>query len=182
MKREGAVKWLSGVAKEVGKKIISWFLTSKVLARPRDYMVRIIWYAYQTKRTELSEDLAEAVGLIASIRDESGMILSYPQAFLIYSVVKNTEKIEGDLGEVGVYTGGSAKLICEAKGGRTLHLFDTFQGIPSVGEEDVTFHVGQYAASLDSVTDYLNGYRHVHFFERKIGWSRFIHHLSPGRS
>ena len=34
------------------------------------------------------------------------------------------------MAEVGVYQGVSAKLICEAKGDKELHLFDTFEGLP----------------------------------------------------
>ncbi len=49
---------------------------------------------------------------------------------------ERTEKIKGELAEVGVYKGGSAKLICEAKGNSILHLFDTFEGLPNVGEND----------------------------------------------
>lgn len=179
LKRDWAVKWLSGVAIEVEKRIISWLVNSKVLARPRHYMVRIIQYAYQHKTAEGLEDLGErgqrrrrkAIALITAIRGESEMLQARPftmgdgEAFLIYSTAQNTGKIEGDIAEVGVFKGGSAKLICEAKGGRTLHLFDTFKGIPSVGEEDAPFHVGQFAASLDSVSDYLKDYRNVHFHE-----------------
>ena len=40
--------------------------------------------------------------------------------------VKATRKLSGDIAEVGVYRGGSAMIICEAKGNKKLHLFDTF--------------------------------------------------------
>ena len=48
-----------------------------------------------------------------------------------------TKKIDGDIAEVGTYRGGSAKLICEAKGEKKLHLFDTFEGFaPADSESD----------------------------------------------
>ena len=43
---------------------------------------------------------------------------------------KITGKVTGDIAEVGVYKGGSAKIICSAKGDRHLHLFDTFAAFP----------------------------------------------------
>jgi O-methyltransferase len=64
------------------------------------------------------------------------------------------------------YEGGSAKIICEVKGDRPLHLFDTFKGIPEVEEIDAgKFAVGQYAASLETVTNYLKDYPKVFFYK-----------------
>ena len=41
------------------------------------------------------------------------------------------------MAEVGVYQGVSAKLICEAKGDKELHVFDTFEGLPDKSGTDV---------------------------------------------
>ncbi len=80
--------------------------------------------------------------------------------------VKRTEKVKGDIAEVGVYKGGSAKLICEAKGNKTLHLFDTFEGTPKVDEIDTPqFYKGQYAALLEDVKNYLKKYKNVYFYK-----------------
>jgi O-methyltransferase len=79
-------------------------------------------------------------------------------------LVEATAKIEGDLTEVGTYNGGSAKSTCEVKGDRPLHLFDTSKGIPEVEEIDRgEFAVGQYAASLETVMNYLTDYPNVFF-------------------
>ena len=44
---------------------------------------------------------------------------------------------DGEIWECGVYRGGSAKLLHEIIGNRTLRLFDTFgKGIPAVSSED----------------------------------------------
>jgi hypothetical protein len=67
---------------------------------------------------------------------------------------------------VGVYQGGSAKVICEAKGARHLHLFDTFAGLPSPKDIDRSdFTEGRFACSLDSVRQYLGSYSGVTFYE-----------------
>lgn len=67
--------------------------------------------------------------------------------------------LPGAMAEFGVYQGGSAIFIAiyATKGNKTLHLFDTFQGIP----EDDTMgkhKKGEFAASLDDVKQNLKGY------------------------
>jgi len=73
----------------------------------------------------------------------------------LYAVVEATRKLPGEMAEVGVAYGGSARMICEVRPDRTLHLFDTFQGLPDPGEVDVDFHQGDFTCSEDSVRDYL---------------------------
>ncbi len=87
------------------------------------------------------------------------------EAYMIRSAVLATERIPGILAEVGVFRGGTARVICEAKGDRTLHLFDTFEGLPSPTAIDRGFESGQYACSLDDVKKYLDGCRDVHFHQ-----------------
>jgi hypothetical protein len=77
----------------------------------------------------------------------------------IASAVKATERIPGDMAEFGVAYGSSAKLIAKCGGGRTLHLFDTFEGLPPPGPEDSErFYRGSYSCSLESVSEYLKSY------------------------
>ena len=88
------------------------------------------------------------------------------EAYQIFMAVTRTKHIAGDLAEVGVYRGGSAKLIREANGIKTLHLFDTFEGLPAVEAIDQPqFNKGQFAASFDHVTNYLREYKNVHFYK-----------------
>jgi len=102
--------------------------------------------------------------LINKIRNEVEMLLTDDEASRIYYAIKATEKITGDIAEVGVYQGGSAKLICEAKGDKNLHLFDTFEGLPSPTEiYENKLHEGEMKASLESVKQYLEGYKNVYF-------------------
>jgi hypothetical protein len=65
---------------------------------------------------------------------------------------------------VGVYQGASARLLCEAKGDQTLHLFDTFAGLPKSSEQDRNVHgEKQYACSLEAVQAYLGKQSHVYY-------------------
>ncbi|MBX4199187.1 TylF/MycF family methyltransferase [Candidatus Parcubacteria bacterium] len=112
-----------------------------------------------------SED-AKGLRLVQEIKGETDMLLKHQEAFLIYKTVKKTEKIAGDIAEVGVYKGGSAKLIREATS-KTLHLFDTFEGLPETTSKDnqQKFKQGELAASLEGVQDYLKGYSDVYFYK-----------------
>lgn len=92
--------------------------------------------------------------------------MSDPDAYQIYTAVKKTEKIEGDIAEVGVYKGGSAKLIREITK-KPLHLFDTFEGLPDLSKHDNPehFHKGEYSSSLEGVKNYLKNYSNISFYK-----------------
>jgi len=92
--------------------------------------------------------------------------LSFNELIQLYMTVRSVEKVDGDIAEVGVFMGGTAKVICEAKGLKSLHLFDTFEGLPDVGEIDADkFHVGQYESDYEHTVEYLRGYENVYFYK-----------------
>ena len=74
----------------------------------------------------------QTFGEVWKVKKETGLALSLTEAAQLYNAVRDTVKVPGDIAEVGVYRGGSAKLICEAKGHKKLHLFDTFEGLPDL--------------------------------------------------
>lgn len=109
---------------------------------------------------------SKIIDLINSIKRETEMVLGINEAYSIYMAVAKTKKISGEIAEVGVYRGGSAKLICEAKGEKSLHLFDTFEGIPKIDSIDSSsFYAGQYAASIEDVQNFLKNYEKVYFYK-----------------
>lgn len=99
------------------------------------------------------------------IKKPLSIALTIAEAAQIYSLVRDTQKVDGDLAEVGVYMGGSAKIICKAKGNKTLHLFDTFEGLPEPSKKDANFFKGQYKSSLSSVQKYLADYTSIAFYK-----------------
>ena len=106
----------------------------------------------------------EIVGLLRDIHREKRSLLSSFEAYLVYSMARAQSKREGAFAEVGVFKGASARLICEAKGDKPLHLFDTFEGLPESSRNDRNVHrVGQYACSLEDVQGYLRGHDNVHY-------------------
>ncbi|MDA1124894.1 MAG: class I SAM-dependent methyltransferase [Crenarchaeota archaeon] len=91
--------------------------------------------------------------------------LDSEERYTIYSSIKMLSKTPGDIAEVGVYRGGSAKLICEIKGNKNLYLFDTFEGLPNTGKDDLVKKGWLAETSLEKVKEYLNDYPSVHFFK-----------------
>jgi O-methyltransferase len=109
----------------------------------------------------------EFTGALKKIRSETELLLDDIEAYHIYMAVKRTRKVPGDIAEVGVYKGGSAKIICAAKGDKHLHLFDTFEGLPKVDDVDMVwpFYEGKFATSYQGVKDYLSTECNVFFYK-----------------
>lgn len=84
--------------------------------------------------------------------------------FNLYQFVQLTQKLAGDLAEFGVYRGGTARLISTLKCDKSLHLFDTFTGLPEV-RADVDRHKSSDFddTSLPAVKRYLSGFDRVYF-------------------
>jgi len=156
--------------KDIIKSVLRWLGITKLLSIPRSYVRRGLTYYFLSKGTIIynfwNQKDVRGIDLIKQIKSETKMLLRDQEAYLIYETVKKTEKIEGDIAEVGVYKGGSAKLICEATK-KPVHLFDTFEGLPDLGENDdpKQFHKGHLSASFESVKSYLTNYPNVYFYK-----------------
>lgn len=111
------------------------------------------------------------VDLIKTVKDETNLAFYPYEAFTVYSIAKSQSIFDGEMAEVGVYRGGSAKLICEAKGNRKLHLFDTFEGLSQVSDKDTHFGVKFWQdkqfndTSEDLVRKYLKSYPNVSIYK-----------------
>jgi O-methyltransferase len=109
------------------------------------------------------------VRLIRQTRRERTSLLTAYEAYGVYSLARAYRDVPGDMAEVGVFQGASARLMCEAKGGKTLHLFDTFEGLPKASHADGVVHAeNQYTCSLESVKSYLHPYKDVHFYKGRF--------------
>src|ERR1700688_658993 len=134
-------------------RLAAWSVLTKVLARKDLTIVAI----------DNVPERASTFRLIRQTRQETSMVLLDSEAFSICAQLRGTAKVPGDIAEVGVYRGGSARLICEEKGERALHLFDTFEGLPQATEWDPKFRKGGFASSLDQVQGYLRQFPGVHY-------------------
>ncbi|HEY1600471.1 MAG TPA: TylF/MycF/NovP-related O-methyltransferase [Pirellulales bacterium] len=112
---------------------------------------------------------SDVVRLIRRVRRERRWLLTANEAYTVYSLAKAQSKQEGHIAEVGTYQGGSARMICEAKGDRPLHLFDTFEGLPKPAAQDGNVHrANQYSCSLESVRGYLGNFPNVSFYKGRF--------------
>jgi hypothetical protein len=113
----------------------------------------------------------DVISLIKSIKKDIDFAFYPYEAFAIYSIAKSQSKFSGDMAEVGVYQGGSAKIICEVKGKNKLHLFDTFEGLPKVSDKDTHFGIKYWTDKQFSDTDeksvqkYLKNYENVFLYK-----------------
>jgi len=109
---------------------------------------------------------ADTIRLIRSTRNQRKWLLTSNEAFLLHSLASVQSKQPGAIAEVGVFEGGSARMICESKGDVPLHLFDTFTGLPVAGEHDAHSHRTKpnlYACSIESIQAYLQAFPNVFF-------------------
>jgi hypothetical protein len=106
----------------------------------------------------------DKVRLLRSVRRERRSLVTSYESFFVHSIAAGVRHLEGDMVEVGVYAGSTAKLICEAKGDKRLHVCDTFSGLPAPTAEDGGVEKeGFFAWDLDSIQRYLSGYPHVEY-------------------
>jgi O-methyltransferase len=106
----------------------------------------------------------ETVKLLKQVRRERQSLVTGFEAFIVHSMAKATRKLPGDIAEVGVFQGSTARLICDVKGDTKFRLFDTFEGLPKSSKEDNDVHrEHQYTCSLDSVKGYLEGFSNLSF-------------------
>src|SRR6187549_921083 len=80
------------------------------------------------------------------------------RCFMLYQCAKHGARIAGDIAEIGVFRGGTARLLAKvsAPAGKTVHLFDTFAGMPEVDTQADLHQAGDFAnTSLTGVQAYL---------------------------
>lgn len=109
---------------------------------------------------------ADVLKAIKTARRGRESLLSGNEAFTVFSLARAQAALPGEMAEVGVYQGVSARLISEASNGAPLHLFDTYAGLPDVEDHEFDrMRKGHYAATLDSVQAYLRDRPDVQFYK-----------------
>ena len=89
------------------------------------------------------------------------------ERYNLWTLARQVQPLSGAYAEAGVYDGGSARILCEAKGADPLHLFDTFEGMPETDPKaDPHFVAGQFAdTNRQKVADYLSAFPNVHIHQ-----------------
>jgi len=111
---------------------------------------------------ELWTQSADFIKLYAQVKDRT--VVSKERHFMLYQLAKYANTKKGDIAEVGVYRGGTGKLIAMACPDKKVHLFDTFSGMPKVNPS-IDDHVeGEFSdTSLKSVQAFLTDCGNVTF-------------------
>jgi O-methyltransferase len=108
------------------------------------------------------------IAIVQSRPPNRGVTQSPDEAYTLYSAVRDTASLKGVLAEVGVNRGGSARVMCEAKGDCPLYLCDTFEGMPNeivdrridAWPTEIRTHTN---TGVDLVAEYLSAYPNLHF-------------------
>jgi O-methyltransferase len=90
------------------------------------------------------------------------------RCYMLYQCAKNSAHIAGDIAEIGVFRGGTARLLAKttAPMGKTVHLFDTFAGMPSVDPNIDLHKTGDLSnTSIEAVQAYLHDCANVCFYK-----------------
>ncbi len=83
-------------------------------------------------------------------------LISPDRLKVIRQEVRRTNHLDGDVAELGVFRGGSARLIRKSMTGGVLHLFDTFEGLPQDDTVVGAHHLkGEFACGLDDVRSFV---------------------------
>jgi O-methyltransferase len=107
----------------------------------------------------------ERLATVLRVAEERTLLLSHGEACQLLACLESTDRIHGDVAELGVAYGASAKLLSmHLCAGKHLHLFDTFQGLPQTTAADGTrFHAGEFQSNLEQVRHYV-GTERVHYY------------------
>lgn len=102
-------------------------------------------------------------------RAQERTLLDPSRLHLLYQFALLSAERPGDAAEVGVYRGGTARLLAGALKGKTLHLFDTFEGMPAVDPGRDVHRSGDFSdTSAEAVRAFLapagNAVLHPGFF------------------
>ncbi len=107
----------------------------------------------------------DRLATVRRVAEERTLLLSHGEACQLMSCIDSTRLIAGDIAEVGVAYGASAKLLSlQLPEGKHLHLFDTFDGLPEPSPADgARFYRGEFKSNLEQVRNYVGSER-VHYY------------------
>jgi O-methyltransferase len=107
----------------------------------------------------------QRLAMVRRVAEERTLLLSHGEACQLLTCVDAARRIAGDFAELGVAYGASAKLLSMSlPPEKSLHLFDTFQGLPEASVADgARFRAGDFPSKLEDVRGYVGAER-VHYY------------------
>jgi O-methyltransferase len=99
---------------------------------------------------------------------EGFTLVSDVDSYFTYRFARSACSLSGEVAEVGVYKGGTARMLARlfASPGKTVHLFDTFAGMPPVDPTRDLHRESDFAdVSLEGVSAYLRDCPNVRLYQ-----------------
>ena len=146
------------------KKISETFrhLLMKVITRIRN--VELVTYKEGISHSQILPNAT-----YSPWKDDAGFISLYEQikyntlvdiyrCYELYSFAKSVQYIEADVLEVGVWKGGTARLLSQfIDGNNTLYLADTFEGVVKASYKDSLYKGGEHNDTSETIVNELLG-------------------------
>lgn len=110
----------------------------------------------------LSDTDKRFIDIFEEIKEHT--IVDKARCFMLYQYAGQAVAIAGQVAEIGVYKGGSAKLLSKIfdPAGKTVYLFDTFSGMPVSDPVKDTYKEGDFGdTSFETVMAYLSGCKNI---------------------
>ena len=108
---------------------------------------------------EIYSDKADFLQIYYEIKDRT--LVEIDRCYMLYQWAKYARSLDGIAAEVGVFNGGTAKLIAKTLRNKKIFLFDTFEGIP---ESDINIDLhkkGEFASSYMDVQEWMADCKNV---------------------
>jgi hypothetical protein len=128
-------------------------------------LLRALLASRGTIQTPLGRGWRRELEVIRATRELAPLLLNDAAALHIQTCVRAVRGLGGEMAEAGVLMGGSARLICEAKGEAVLHLFDAFDTLQSpahgqadAAEAELRSHFGAVHGRRKAVESLLSPY------------------------
>lgn len=103
-----------------------------------------------------------ACQILNGIIRDNRIYMTLAEMMNLYRMVLRANFIDGEMAELGVCKGGSARLIAEVMDrSKKLFLFDSFEGMPEVTPGLDTVNLGEMAHPFEDVQRFLNSYSQV---------------------
>lgn len=113
--------------------------------------------------TPWSED-PEFTALMTEVRGRT--LVDPVRCYILYQYARATASLGGEVAEAGVYRGGTGRLLAKSVApDRTVHLFDTFEGMPATDPSRDVHREGDFSdVNVEDVAAYLSDCPNVRLY------------------
>ena len=105
-------------------------------------------------------------------------LVSIDRCYVLYTLLRQTVNIAGDIWECGVYKGGTAAMIAaclkDRKPSKRLYLFDTFEGLPETDSNEDLHRKGDFSDTTVEAVKHFVGYNDLCILRKGLIPETFI--------